>query len=61
MKVKLYVSDNRVNCPRRGDIDVETCWSCPNLGELAEERDKQVVVCVPQPKRDMRARFFAHW
>ena len=48
MRTTRFVSDGRVNCPSRGDIDVEECWFCPAVKDIRQEGDEEVVVCSPR-------------
>jgi hypothetical protein len=32
--MRIAVHDGRVDCPRRGDIDVETCFACRSFQSL---------------------------
>lgn len=48
MTTHRYVADGRVNCPRRGDIDVEECWFCLDVEDIRKEGDDEVVVCSPR-------------
>ncbi len=50
--MKLYVSENRVGCPWRGDVDVERCWMCSWCnGVDAEEGGVTAVHCSRVSKR----------
>ena len=44
-KRKLNVDEGRVNCPRRGDIDVEICYSCPDLRDIRLEGALEALTC----------------
>ena len=48
MRTKRSVNEGRVNCPGRGDIDVEVCMSCADIVELRGEGGEDVVVCSPR-------------
>lgn len=47
MKSTLYVMDGRVQCPRRGDIDVDLCTTCPQLADMRSTRGETVITCRP--------------
>jgi hypothetical protein len=40
-------SDDRVNCARRGEIDVEWCLGCPRRIETESDGDRVGIVCDP--------------
>lgn len=40
-------SDERVDCPRRGEIDVEWCFGCPRRVNVQRRRNKTTIVCEP--------------
>jgi hypothetical protein len=39
----LAVEAGQVICPRRGFVDIETCWRCPSYGGLSTEQFEGVV------------------
>lgn len=39
--------EDRVNCPRRGEIDVEWCLGCPRRIETERDGNRAVIVCDP--------------
>ena len=39
----LAVEAGRVICPRRGFVDIETCWRCPSYQGLSTEQFEGVV------------------
>ena len=43
----LVVSDNRVYCPRRGDIEVDSCFGCPMFRDMWNDQQSgsQVLDC----------------
>jgi len=47
MTCTLYVGDGRVACPRRGDVDVDLCATCPELVDIRQRGDATYVVCRP--------------
>ena len=61
MRAKLYVSDGRVNCPRRGDIDIDTCFACAHLDDVQRDGDDEVVICTPRVHPALDRRFFFNW
>ena len=40
-------SEDRVKCPRRGEIDVEWCFGCPRRVDVERDGDRVVIVCDP--------------
>lgn len=45
----LLVTDGRVSCPLRGDVDADTCYSCRYLrGVTKGEGGGDAIVCRPQ-------------
>lgn len=61
MKVKLYVNEGRVNCPRRGDIDIDTCFCCQELVDVRRENDEEVIVCEPRFVSPLESPLFIRW
>ena len=61
MKTKLYVSDGRVHCPRRGDIDVDTCIACEALRDIRREGDEEVLECRINRIGTMEKLFLVRW
>ena len=47
MTMRLIIDRGRVNCPIRGDVDVDVCAACPNLRAIQEGTDRQVLRCSP--------------
>ena len=45
MTKTLHVSDGRVSCRIRGDIDVDGCVGCPRLVDLQDEGGREIVLC----------------
>ena len=39
----LAVEAGQVICPRRGSVDIETCWRCPSYHGLSPEQFEGVV------------------
>ena len=45
---RLIVDSNeRVDCPRRGEIDVEWCLGCPRRIKDENDGNQRVIVCSP--------------
>jgi hypothetical protein len=62
MRVKLYVNEGRVNCPRRGEIDVDTCFSCGALRDVRKGRGgAEVLECDPPIGERERPSLYVHW
>ena len=47
MRPKRDVNDNRVLCPQRGEVDIETCLSCIDLRDVIDDGNKSAIVCTP--------------
>ena len=43
--IDLPVCDGHVQCPLRGDTDVERCYLCTHLAELTTSGETTVVRC----------------
>lgn len=39
-----FVSEGRVSCPRRGDVDIDKCAGCPSLEQVKVRDDGSLVV-----------------
>ena len=62
MKVKLNVSEGRVNCPRRGEVDVDQCFACPELLDVRQDRaGDEIIVCEPRFKSHTDNPLFIRW
>ena len=44
---RLVIADGRVNCPLRGNIDVEVCFACAALVTILGDGDPVHVSCRP--------------
>jgi hypothetical protein len=55
----LVVDDGRVNCPRRGDTDVEQCFFCAELADIREDADGEFTICCRALGNIMDDRAFA--
>jgi hypothetical protein len=42
---ELYVFGGRVHCPRRGDIDIDRCFTCDDLRDYEVSGDRAVLRC----------------
>ena len=47
MKTKREVHEGRVHCPRRGEVDLEICLTCIDLGQVLDDGEEGAIVCVP--------------
>ena len=47
MRTKRDVHEGRVWCPRRGEVDVETCFACIDVIDIVDDSEEGAVVCVP--------------
>ena len=45
---RLAVEDGQVVCPRRGIVDLETCWACPAYRGLTTG-PREGVICGTEP------------
>jgi hypothetical protein len=61
MRTRLNVNEARVHCPKRGDVDVETCWTCRNLEELRFEHGDEAVLCSPPAARPIEDPLLIRW
>jgi len=43
----LVNSEDRVNCPRRGEIDVEWCMGCPLRVGVERDGNREAIICDP--------------
>jgi hypothetical protein len=43
--MELYVDEGRVNCPLRGDVDLDRCFTCGRLQDYEVTSDSAVVRC----------------
>ena len=43
MERVLPVEAGQVVCPRRGVVDIEACWMCPDYRGLADGRSESVI------------------
>ncbi len=53
------VEFGRVWCPRNGDIDVETCFTCPQLVEADLGAEPPFVRCSNSEPRDLEELFLS--
>jgi hypothetical protein len=51
------VIDGRVDCPNRGDVDVEECWFCLAVEDIRADdgHEVELIVCLPEAARPVRA------
>lgn len=42
---KLYIDNGRVNCPKRGDLDIDNCAGCPDFRDIRKELEGEILVC----------------
>lgn len=52
--LKLPIEGGRVSCPVRGNVDVELCFTCPELADLAGDPASPYVKCSPQATASVR-------
>ena len=60
MKTRRYVSEGRVNCPRRGDIDVDVCVVCPELVDVRDE-DETFIECHGRARHEFDPLLIIRW
>jgi hypothetical protein len=56
--IELHEDDEGyLNCPARGEIDVQWCLGCPRRLRVTYEGDRTVIVCDPgsEPPHDRQA------
>jgi hypothetical protein len=56
----LAVEAGRVICPRRGSVDIERCWTCPEYRGLTTSRVEGLICglrpgSLPEPGADVTA------
>ena len=62
MKAKLYVNEGRVQCPRRGDVDVDVCLTCPELHDVRTDRNgEDVIFCTPAIRPTRLDPLYTRW
>jgi hypothetical protein len=44
-KTALYIDHGRVNCPERGDTDIDLCFTCLKLVDFASDGATERLVC----------------
>ena len=47
MRTKREVHEGRVQCPKRGEVDVETCFGCIDVTDVIDDGKEGAIVCVP--------------
>lgn len=45
MKMQLHINNGRVNCPRRGDLDIDFCVGCPDLVAIEAMNGDSTLIC----------------
>lgn len=46
------IDSGRVRCPLRGDLDIDNCFDCNHLVDLADDDNASYIVCRP-PRTDL--------
>ena len=44
-KSVLYIDNGRVQCPQRGDIDLDLCLLCPDLLDVTDDSEVPTLQC----------------